>query len=260
VPSPRSCARAMLARWIPRCSFYAGAVRRSALAAVAVQLLWLNLVTNGIQDVALAFAPDEGHESQQRPRLPQEPIFNRLMVERVVLSALVMGSVTFSGVSAAVECGYGSCFAQEQYAPAAGVVREPSGLQLPTRGLVDLCAHSATQSAALVWYPDSLGSTHSGNGDSRSARHPRPAAGQRGTFAAFAGLGTPAARRHESVQETMDPMGCARGPCQWLTRAAPVCPPAAPDRSIWRWLSCMPHRGERDRNWRAWLARKRVTR
>jgi len=60
-----------------------------------VQLLWLNLVTNGIQDVALAFEPAEGDELRHPPRPPREPIFNRLMIERVVLSALVMGSVAF---------------------------------------------------------------------------------------------------------------------------------------------------------------------
>jgi len=65
------------------------------LPLLAVQLLWLNLVTNGIQDVALAFEPGEGDELHHAPRSPREPIFNRLMVERVVLSALVIGSVAF---------------------------------------------------------------------------------------------------------------------------------------------------------------------
>ena len=65
------------------------------LPLVAVQLLWLNLVTNGIQDVALAFEPAEGDELNRPPRSPKEHIFNRLMVERVVISALVMGTVAF---------------------------------------------------------------------------------------------------------------------------------------------------------------------
>jgi len=65
------------------------------LPLLAVQLLWLNLVTNGIQDVALAFEPGEGNELRCPPRSPREPIFNRLMIERVVLSALVIGSVAF---------------------------------------------------------------------------------------------------------------------------------------------------------------------
>jgi len=62
----------------------------------AAQLLWLNLVTNGIQDVALAFEPREGHEMRRPPRQPQETIFNRLMLERTVVSALVIGSLAFT--------------------------------------------------------------------------------------------------------------------------------------------------------------------
>lgn len=62
----------------------------------AVQLLWLNLVTNGIQDVALAFEPGEGDELTKPPRKPDEPVFNRVMIERVLLAALVIGLVSFS--------------------------------------------------------------------------------------------------------------------------------------------------------------------
>ena len=65
------------------------------LPLIAVQLLWLNLVTNGIQDVALAFEPAEGHELKHPPRPPKEPIFNRLMIERVILSAFLIGSLAF---------------------------------------------------------------------------------------------------------------------------------------------------------------------
>lgn len=65
------------------------------LPLLAVQLLWLNLVTNGIQDVALAFEPAEGDELRRPPRSPREPIFNRLMVERMAISALVVGGVAF---------------------------------------------------------------------------------------------------------------------------------------------------------------------
>ena len=61
-----------------------------------IQLLWLNLVTNGIQDIALAFEPAEGHELEQQPRPPNEPIFNRLMIERVLVNAVVMGCLAFA--------------------------------------------------------------------------------------------------------------------------------------------------------------------
>jgi magnesium-transporting ATPase (P-type) len=65
------------------------------LPLLPVQLLWLNLVTNGIQDVALAFEPGVGDIRHEPPRPPGEPIFNRLMIERTVIGALVMGVVAF---------------------------------------------------------------------------------------------------------------------------------------------------------------------
>jgi magnesium-transporting ATPase (P-type) len=60
-----------------------------------VQLLWLNLVTNGIQDVALAFEPGEGGELERPPRAPKEPIFNGVMLERTLVSALVIAGFGF---------------------------------------------------------------------------------------------------------------------------------------------------------------------
>ena len=65
------------------------------LPLLPVQLLWLNLVTNGIQDVALAFEPGEGDELDRPPRAPREPIFDRRMIERTLLSCVVMGVISF---------------------------------------------------------------------------------------------------------------------------------------------------------------------
>jgi Ca2+-transporting ATPase len=57
----------------------------------AVQLLWLNLVTNGIQDVALAFEPGEPHILDRPPRPPRQGLFDRLMLERTLLGGAVFG-------------------------------------------------------------------------------------------------------------------------------------------------------------------------
>ncbi|MCW8910859.1 MAG: HAD-IC family P-type ATPase [Gammaproteobacteria bacterium] len=65
------------------------------LPLLPIQLLWLNLVTNGVQDVALAFEPEEGDELSHKPRPPREPIFNRLMIERVIINAIIMGCIAF---------------------------------------------------------------------------------------------------------------------------------------------------------------------
>ncbi|MEA3641219.1 MAG: HAD-IC family P-type ATPase [Lamprobacter sp.] len=61
----------------------------------AVQLLWLNLVTNGIQDVALAFEKGEPGVLKRPPRPTDQPIFDRRMIEQTLVSGLYMGLVAF---------------------------------------------------------------------------------------------------------------------------------------------------------------------
>ena len=63
------------------------------LPLLPVQLLWLNLVTNGIQDVGLAFERGTGDELHAPPRPSHEPIFNRLMIQRGVLAGLWMSAL-----------------------------------------------------------------------------------------------------------------------------------------------------------------------
>ena len=62
---------------------------------LAVQLLWLNLVTNGIQDVAMAFEKGEKEVMSMPPRNPKESVFNRKMLQQVFISAIVIASLTF---------------------------------------------------------------------------------------------------------------------------------------------------------------------
>lgn len=66
------------------------------LPLLAVQLLWLNLVTNGIQDVALAFEKGEPNIMKRHPRKPDETIFNKQMIRQIVLSGSTMAILTFS--------------------------------------------------------------------------------------------------------------------------------------------------------------------
>jgi magnesium-transporting ATPase (P-type) len=65
------------------------------LPLFAVQLLWLNLVTNGIQHVALAFERGEPDILDRPPRPPSQPIFDRRMIEQTLLSGLYMGGAAF---------------------------------------------------------------------------------------------------------------------------------------------------------------------
>jgi Ca2+-transporting ATPase len=59
---------------------------------VAAQLLWINLVANGLQDVALAFEPGEKDIIKRQPRGPKEGIMSRLMLERSVLVGVLISA------------------------------------------------------------------------------------------------------------------------------------------------------------------------
>ncbi len=65
------------------------------LPLLAVQLLWLNLVTNGIQHVALAFEKGDKRTMKKKPRSPSEKIFNPLMVNQTLVSSTTMGLIVF---------------------------------------------------------------------------------------------------------------------------------------------------------------------
>ena len=73
---------------------------------VAAQLLWINLVTNGLQDVALAFEPGEKRILERAPRSPKEGIMSRILIQRTILVGVLisMGVVYnyFSAVNAGV--------------------------------------------------------------------------------------------------------------------------------------------------------------
>jgi magnesium-transporting ATPase (P-type) len=61
----------------------------------AVQLLWLNLVTNGIQDIALAFERGEPDILARPPRPPEQPLFDRTMVGQILAGGGYMGLLAF---------------------------------------------------------------------------------------------------------------------------------------------------------------------
>lgn len=66
------------------------------LPFLAVQLLWLNLVTNGIQDIALAFEKGESKAMTRPPRKPDESIFDKLMNSQIIVSALFIAGILFT--------------------------------------------------------------------------------------------------------------------------------------------------------------------
>ena len=72
----------------------------------AIQLLWLNLVTNGGQDVALAFEKREPDLLTRKPRPVGERVFDALMIRQTLLSGLVMGGVSFAFFAFAIGQGW----------------------------------------------------------------------------------------------------------------------------------------------------------
>jgi magnesium-transporting ATPase (P-type) len=64
------------------------------LPLLPVQLLWLNLVTNGIQDVALAFEAGEKDAMERKPRRTNESVFNNTMIGQTMVSGFWMGLLT----------------------------------------------------------------------------------------------------------------------------------------------------------------------
>jgi Ca2+-transporting ATPase len=59
---------------------------------VPAQLLWINFVTNGLQDVALAFEPGEKDIIKKPPRSPKEGIMSKLMFQRSILVAVFISA------------------------------------------------------------------------------------------------------------------------------------------------------------------------
>lgn len=66
------------------------------LLLLPAQILWLNVVTNGIQDVALAFEPGERRQYRQPPRDPKEGLLSPLLVERTILVGILLAIVALA--------------------------------------------------------------------------------------------------------------------------------------------------------------------
>ncbi len=64
------------------------------LLMLPAQLLWLNLVTNGLQDVALAFEPGEDGVLDRPPRPQREGVLSRVLWERSLVAGIVMAAGT----------------------------------------------------------------------------------------------------------------------------------------------------------------------
>lgn len=90
------------------------------LPLLPAQILWLNVVTNGIQDVALALEPPEPGTLRQPPRPPAEGILSRALVVR---SGLVGSTLAIVGLTVfLVELNGGASLAYSQVAALTALV------------------------------------------------------------------------------------------------------------------------------------------
>ncbi len=62
---------------------------------VAIQLLWLNVVTDGIQDIALSFEKAEKDIMKEPPRDPKEGLFDKELFSEILVSGFGIGMVVF---------------------------------------------------------------------------------------------------------------------------------------------------------------------
>ena len=62
---------------------------------VAIQLLWLNVVTDGIQDFALSFEKAEKDIMKEKPRDPKESLFDKDLFKEIIISGLSIGFIVF---------------------------------------------------------------------------------------------------------------------------------------------------------------------
>ncbi|MFP3903790.1 MAG: cation-translocating P-type ATPase [Armatimonadota bacterium] len=64
------------------------------LPLLPVQILWINLVTDGLPAVALGFEPAEGDVMKRPPRPPDESLFARGMVHSIIWVGFVVAGIT----------------------------------------------------------------------------------------------------------------------------------------------------------------------
>lgn len=66
------------------------------LPFVAAQILWINLVTNGLQDIALAFEPGEEFVLRRPPQGHRAKIFDRIITVHTIVIGIVFGLGTLA--------------------------------------------------------------------------------------------------------------------------------------------------------------------
>lgn len=85
---------------------------------LAIQILWINLVTDGLPAIALGFEPAEADVMRRKPRPPQESIFAGGMGRHIIWVSILLAAITL----AAYVAGYGAN-GMEAFNPTLGLDR-----------------------------------------------------------------------------------------------------------------------------------------
>ena len=67
------------------------------LPLTAIQILWVNLVTDGLPGLAMSFEPSEANVMDREPYAPNENIFGRGMGKHILWVGLLMGVISLLG-------------------------------------------------------------------------------------------------------------------------------------------------------------------
>lgn len=66
------------------------------LPLIAIQLLWINIVTDGIQDIALSFETSSTDVMSEKPRSTKESLFNKALMSEVFIFGLTIAFMIFT--------------------------------------------------------------------------------------------------------------------------------------------------------------------
>ena len=66
------------------------------LPLLAIQLLWINIVTDGIQDIALSFETSSTDVMSEKPRSTNESLFNKSLMTQVLVYGLTISIMIFA--------------------------------------------------------------------------------------------------------------------------------------------------------------------
>ncbi|NCQ54410.1 hypothetical protein COV88_01230 [Candidatus Saccharibacteria bacterium CG11_big_fil_rev_8_21_14_0_20_41_19] len=82
------------------------------LPITAIQILWINLVTDTAMVLPLGLEPEEDDHMKRPPRKPKDPLMSRMLLSRIAIIGLTMAVVTLITVSILVKQGYETSYIQ----------------------------------------------------------------------------------------------------------------------------------------------------